>query len=224
MVFREQFPVNKQFMEVEIMEERFDLFPQKAIFWPAEHALLLSDLHLGKINHFRRAGIPVPAKANDHNLEVFIDLIRGCKPKRIVCLGDLFHSHYNAEWEVFGEVVRHFSDIRFDLVVGNHDIMGKYQYARKGIALHDSLRIGRFLLTHHPLEHVEEGTYNMAGHIHPGVSLKGRGRQVLTLPCFYFSERQAYLPAFGKFTGLAKIAPKKKDRVFIVTDDRVISV
>lgn len=211
-------------MDVEILGEKFGLYPQKAIFWKSQDCLLLSDLHLGKINHFRKAGIPVPAKANDHNLEVFIDLINICKPKRIICLGDLFHSHYNAEWEVFGEVVRHFSSISIELVQGNHDIMGKYQYSRKGIAVHDTLRLGNFLLTHHPLETIPEATYNIAGHIHPGVSLVGRGRQAMTLPCFYFSERQALLPAFGKFTGLAKIAPKKQDKVFVVTEDRVIEV
>ena len=211
-------------MDVEILDEQFGLYPQKAIFWKSQDTLLLSDLHLGKINHFRKAGIPVPSKANDHNLEVFIDLIQVCKPKRIVCLGDLFHSHYNAEWEVFGEVVRHFSAIQFELVLGNHDIMGKYQYERKGILLHDTLRMGRFLLTHHPLESVQEGDYNFAGHIHPGVCLKGKGRQAMTLPCFYFGDRQALLPAFGKFTGLAKIAPKKDDKVYIVAEDKVLLV
>jgi len=211
-------------MDVHILNEEFGLYPQKAIFWKSQDMLLLSDLHLGKINHFRKAGIPVPSKANDHNLELFIDLVQMCNPKRIVCLGDLFHSHYNAEWEVFGEVVKHFSSINFDLVLGNHDIMGKYQYHRKGIALHDTLRIGNFLLTHHPLESVPEGIYNFAGHIHPGVSLRGRGRQAITLPCFYFGDRQAFLPAFGKFTGLARIAPKKKDKIYIVAENKVMFV
>jgi len=211
-------------MEVEILDELFILFPQKAIFWKSQDTLLISDLHLGKINHFRKAGIPVPAKANDHNLEVLVDLIGLCHPEKIICLGDLFHSHYNAEWEVFGELVNHFSSINFQLVQGNHDIMGRYQYSRKGIEVHDSLQIGKFLLTHHPLETVPDGFYNIAGHLHPGVSLRGKGRQALTLPCFYFSERQAFLPAFGKFTGLAKIAPRKEDRVFIVAENKVMSV
>ena len=211
-------------MDVEILEEKFGLFPQKAVFWKSQDTLLLSDLHLGKINHFRKAGIPVPQKANDHNVEVLVDLIQMCKPRRIVCLGDLFHSHYNAEWEVFGEVVKHFSSITFDLVLGNHDIMGQYQYKRKGIVLHDQLRIGKFLLTHHPLESVPEGVYNMAGHIHPGVFLKGKGRQAVTLPCFYFGDNQAFLPAFGNFTGLARIAPKKEDKVYIVAENKVILV
>lgn len=211
-------------MDIEILEEHFVLYPQKAIFWKAQNALLLSDLHLGKINHFRRAGVPVPSKANDHNLEVLIDLVRLCKPSRIVCLGDLFHSHYNAEWEVFGEVVKHFSPITFELVLGNHDIMGEYQYRRKGIHIHDSLTIGKFLLTHHPLESVPQGAYNIAGHLHPGVSLRGRGRQAMTLPCFFFGENQALLPAFGKFTGLARITPRKEDKVYVVAEEKVVLV
>jgi len=211
-------------MDIEILDEQFGLYPQKAIFWKSQNTLLLSDLHLGKINHFRKAGIPVPQKANDHNLEIFIDLIQLCKPGRVVCLGDLFHSHYNAEWEVFGEVVKHFSSIAFELVLGNHDIMGHYQYERKGIRVHETLCMGKFLLTHHPLDTVPVGMYNFAGHIHPGVSLKGKGRQAMTLPCFYFGDRQAYLPAFGKFTGLARIAPKKEDKVYIVAENKVMFV
>lgn len=211
-------------MEVEVFEEQFGLYPQKAIFWKSQGALLISDLHLGKINHFRKAGIPVPAKANDHNLEILMELIDACRPKRVVCLGDLFHSYYNTEWEVFGELVNHYRPIQFELVQGNHDVMGSYQYSRKGIKVHDSLRIGSFLLTHHPLETIPTGLYNIAGHIHPGVSLRGRGKQAITLPCFYFGDRQALLPAFGKFTGLARIAPKKSDRVFIVAEDKVLAV
>ena len=211
-------------MDIEILDEQFVLYPQKAIFWKSQNALLISDLHLGKINHFRRAGIAVPSKANDHNLEVLIDVVKLCNPERIICLGDLFHSHYNAEWEVFGEVVRYFAPINFELVLGNHDIMGKYQYSRKGIQVYDSLSIGKFMLTHHPLECVPEGKYNIAGHLHPGVSLRGRGRQAMTLPCFFFGENQAFLPAFGKFTGLARIAPKKEDKVYVVANDKVLSV
>jgi uncharacterized protein len=211
-------------MDFEIFDERIVLFPQKALFWTNQKILLLADLHLGKINHFRKSGIPVPHQANDHNLEKLMELINLTKPERIVLLGDLFHSHYNPEWEVFGELVKHFSHIPFELVLGNHDIMSERQYERKGIRIHESLVIGKFLFTHHPLEEIPEDVYNISGHIHPGVNLRGKGRQSITLPCFYFGSRQAYLPAFGSFTGLALIAPKKQDKVFVVADNKVMSV
>lgn len=211
-------------MEIEILNEPMELFPQKALFWKKHSILFLADLHLGKINHFRKSGIAVPRRANDHNLELLIEVIEKASPQRIICLGDLFHSHYNPEWEVFGEVVRHFSNLSFELVLGNHDIMSERQYERKGIAVHDDLIIGPFLFTHHPLESIPENLYNMAGHIHPGVNLTGKGRQSVTLPCFYFGKRQALLPAFGMFTGLARIAPKKEDRVFVIADNKIMLV
>jgi DNA ligase-associated metallophosphoesterase len=211
-------------MEIEIHGEVLGMFPQKALFWKKHRILFMADLHLGKINHFRKSGIAVPSKANDHNLEVFMEVVGLTKPSRIICLGDLFHSHYNPEWEVFGEVIRHYSDISFELVLGNHDIMSERQYERKNIKVYEELTIDKFLFTHHPLDNIPENLYNMSGHIHPGVHLRGKGRQSVTLPCFYFGERQAFLPAFGKFTGLAMIAPKKDDRIYVVADNKIMSV
>ncbi len=210
--------------QVEVFGEQFELFPQRAVFWPAEGILLLADLHLGKINHFRRSGIALPVKANDRNIELLIELIHATRPTRVICAGDLFHSHYNPEWEVFGEVVKHFSAISFELVLGNHDIMSDLQYLRKGIVLHEALQIRKFIFTHHPQEVIAEGFYNIAGHIHPGVYLRGKGRQSVMLPCFYFGQRQGLLPAFGMFTGLARISPVRHDKVFAIVEDKIMEV
>jgi DNA ligase-associated metallophosphoesterase len=211
-------------MKVEISGEVFELLFQKALYWPRFNTLMLADLHLGKINHFRKSGIPLPSKANDRNIELLVDLVHLVRPERILCLGDLFHSYYNPEWEVFGELVKHFREVSFELVLGNHDIMSDLQYQRKGIRVHERLLIDNFVLTHHPLEEVETGYYNLAGHIHPGVSLYGRGKQSVTLPCFHFGRHQALLPAFGVFTGLAKIRPVKDDKVFVILEDKILEV
>jgi DNA ligase-associated metallophosphoesterase len=211
-------------MKVEISGEEFELLFHKALYWPRMNTLLLADLHLGKINHFRKSGIPLPSRANDRNIELLVDVIYKVRPQRVLCLGDLFHSYYNPEWEVFGEVVKNFAEISFELVLGNHDIMSDLQYERKGIRLHEQLVLGNFILTHHPLEEVAAGYYNFAGHIHPGVCLHGKGRQALTLPCFYFGRHHALLPAFGVFTGLAKIRPMKDDKVFVILEDKIMEV
>lgn len=211
-------------MRVEISGEEFELLHQKGLYWPRERALLLADLHLGKINHFRKAGIPIPARANERNIEILMEMIHQVSPERILCLGDLFHSHYNPEWEVFGEVVRHYGHIRFELILGNHDIMSELQYNRKGIVLHQELTIRNFVLTHHPQEKIAPGYYNFAGHIHPGICLYGKGKQALTLPCFYIGKQQALLPAFGVFTGLARVRPMKEDKVFVIADNKILDV
>lgn len=218
-------------MEIKIAGESLQLLPQKAVFWPARRILLLADLHLGKVNHFRRAGIPVPVQANRRNLELIVDLVNLTKPVRLICLGDLFHSHYNPEWESFGELINHFRATSFELVMGNHDIMSEQQYKRKGIIVHDRLEINPFILTHHPDESDEAkpqptggAWYNLAGHLHPGVTMRGSGRQAVTLPCFHFGEHSGLLPAFGAFTGLARIKPGKDDKVFVVADWKIIAV
>jgi uncharacterized protein len=216
-------------METTIAGERLQLFPQKAIFWPLKKVLFLADLHLGKINHFRRAGIPVPTRANDRNLELIVDLVNHTRPERFICLGDLFHSHYNPEWEAFGELIKHFRGTSFELVMGNHDIMSDQQYQRKGIVVHEQLHMAPFLLTHHPLETTgtkanQQSGYNLAGHLHPGVTMRGAGKQSVTLPCFYFGRHSGLLPAFGTFTGLARIKPQKEDKVYVIADEKIIPV
>lgn len=211
-------------MEVEVAGEVLELLPQKAIYWGSEKILLLADIHLGKINHFRKSGIPVPTKANDKNIEIMVDLLWQKKPDRVICLGDLFHSHYNPAWEVFGEMVKHFTTVSFELVMGNHDIMSALQYQRKGIKVFDSLPLKSFLFTHHPLEEVDTAAYNLAGHIHPGVMLTGKGKQHVRLPCFYFGKNQGVLPAFGMFTGLALVKPKIEDKIFVIAENKIITV
>ncbi len=212
-------------INIELAGEVLTLFPEKAIWLKSHKILLISDLHFGKINHFRKAGIAVPTKANEKNIEILIDLMNETSPQRVLFLGDLFHSTYNSEWEVLGQVLNHFSASKFELVRGNHDILSLQQYERLFIQVHESpITINSLVLSHEPLESVPLGSYNLAGHLHPGVRLHGRGRQALTLPCFYFGADQGLLPAFGSFTGLACIMPKKNDRVYVLMGDKIQQV
>ena len=212
-------------MHVEVGNLSLELLPQKAVYLPSERILLIADLHLGKVNHYRKAGYPVPIKANDENTTVLIDLLNHHKPERMVFLGDLFHSHYNEEWEVLGQVMRHFQSTSFELVMGNHDIMSTLQYERHNVVIHrEELRIGKLLLTHAPLEKGEAGFYNIAGHIHPGARLYGKGRQALLLPCFHFGKDHGLLPAFGSFTGLYPIRVAKGDQVYVIAEQEIIEV
>jgi len=211
-------------MLVSIRDFEFELSPDKCLYWPAKKVLMVADLHLGKINHFRMSGVAVPPKANDTNTAVLIDVVNRFRPERVLFLGDLFHSHYNPEWEVLGQVVRHFSQCSFELVMGNHDIMSTLQYERHGLITHQSLQLETLLLTHVPEEECDPGLYNLAGHIHPGARLQGKGRQTMVVPCFHFGKQVGILPAFGSFTGLFPVQPKRNDRVFVIAEDSIIEV
>lgn len=211
-------------LQVSVANEVLSLLPQRMLFWEAQSMLVIADLHLGKVNHFRKAGIAVPIQANAKNLEELVSGIQKTKPTRVLFLGDLFHSHYNDEWEAIGQLIKHFSGISFELVLGNHDVLSEYQYVKHGIVLHEELTINPFLFTHHPLEDFKGELYNLSGHLHPGVKLVGKGKQQLTLPCFYFGKHQGLLPAFGVFTGMALITHKKSDQVFVIVENEILKI
>lgn len=211
-------------MKLLIDNRNVEFLYEKALFYTDRKILILGDLHFGKTNHFRRAGLPVPSGANRKNNETLIDLLARLKPERTIFLGDLFHSHYNEEWESVGQIIRHYVACRFDLVRGNHDIMSAQQYSRYQINVCDHLDIDSFWFTHEPLdfEKIPDGKINVAGHIHPGAHLQGKGRQAITLPCFWLSSRQLILPAFGSFTGLASVHPQEGEKIFIVLENKIM--
>ena len=147
--------------------------------------------------------------------------------REVLFLGDLFHSDYNKDWEVFGELIALYPDLRFQLVSGNHDILDKKHYERLGIIVHSQqLRLEPFIFTHEPLEEesIESKLYNLAGHIHPGVRLRGKGRQSHRSACFFFGKKSGILPAFGSFTGLHTLEVKAGDQVFVIVENKVIPV
>jgi metallophosphoesterase superfamily enzyme len=90
----------------------------------------------------------------------------------------------------------------------------------------EKVEIGHWILTHEPMERrdIPLGKINMAGHLHPGARLEGKGRQGITLPCFWFAPNQLILPAFGSFTGLATIRPSEQDHVYIIIENKVMEI
>ena len=203
--------------------EELSLLPEKAIYWPKEQLLLIADLHLGKVEHFRKAGIAVPAEAGEANYHVLQELILEHSPKRVIFLGDLFHSNYNYDWELFSDFLESHDNVSFELIKGNHDILHKSQYDRVDMIIHqESLIVGPFLFTHDPV--IPEEHYNLCGHIHPCYKMKGKSRQYLRLPCFYFGQQGGILPALGSFTGMHAVTTQDGDNVYVVADDQIIQV
>ena len=205
------------------MEEQLLLHPEAALFWPRASLLVISDLHLGKTDHFRKNGIALPGNLILHELERIDALIGQFEPREVLFLGDLFHSFYNASWEKVVEFTGARTDIEFSLVEGNHDIMEDDHYSRaligsKGIV---DLR-PPFLFAHDRIDDLPEGTYGVFGHIHPGVRLGGQGMQRVTLPAFIFGKDHLLMPAFGAFTGLAKIYPNESDNVFAIAEGKIL--
>ena len=208
-------------MRIDLKGEQFLLLKEYAAFWENRNALLIADLHIGKIAHFRKNGIPAPANADKDNLWRLADIILTHKPQQVIFLGDLFHSHLNAAWDVFVDFLRGFPKVEFVLVKGNHDILPESLFIESGLKVVSELELRPFLFTH---DASKTDLYNIHGHIHPGVSLRGTGRQRMTLPCFYFGLEFGVFPSFGAFTGLYKIKPVKEDRIFVSTGNEIVEV
>jgi DNA ligase-associated metallophosphoesterase len=206
------------------------LSPERSIFWEDEKALILSDSHFGKTGHFRKSGIALPQAVFLEDLQRLFNLLQFYKPERLIVVGDLFHSRSNKEHLLFEKWRNDFLQLEIMLVKGNHDILHRDWYVQTNIQVFDEalLRINTFAFTHDHL-HIEnfpqqEDAYFFTGHLHPGISIKGKSRQHLSFPCFYFNERFAVLPAFSKFSGLAMIDRKKTDNVFAIVNGELIEL
>jgi DNA ligase-associated metallophosphoesterase len=210
-----------------LLEQDLALLPQKAIYWRQQKALIAADVHLGKVGHFRKAGIAVPRDMEQSELSVLSDLVYEHKPEKLILLGDFFHSDINSDWDWLVLWRSQFPKLEIILVKGNHDIIDENHYKKLNIIIVDELLTGPFLMLHHPLaldELKNAAGYVFCGHIHPGISLTGKARQHITLPCFAFGDNQAILPSFGTFTGRVAIRSNKTDRIFAIANDKVLAI
>lgn len=198
-----------------------ELLPQKAIYWHDTQTLIVSDLHLGKASHFRKHGLPIPMESGIDDLQQLGLLLDIYKPQRLLILGDLFHSDYNQEWEYFGALRKRYSDIVFQLVRGNHDILQDHHYATYDIKLHAKTHTENDFIFSHDFVPLKEHEFSISGHIHPGFELHGKGRQSITLPCFYKKKNTLVMPAFGRLTGLAHMPHAADSEVFVLTEEKV---
>ncbi len=211
-------------------DQHFWLSPERVIFWEDEKALILSDSHFGKTGHFRKAGVPVPQNIFLEDLQRLFNLLQFYKPEQLIVVGDLFHSKSNKEHLLFEKWINDFTQLEVLLVKGNHDILntGWYDQVKINVFAEEPLRIRNLAFIHHyaDIEKFPQHTdaYFLTGHLHPGISIRGKSRQHLSFPCFYFNEAFGVLPAFSKFSGLALINKKKTDNVFAIVNSELIEL
>jgi len=211
-------------MELEIIGERIVLSHERAMLWPKEATLFLSDPHFGKASHFRVHGIPVPAGSTEDDVARIERLSEGIE--RIVILGDFFHAptgRQSGTMEVLAAWCKRMGGKELLLVRGNHDERAGDPDDSFGIrAVDGPFHVGPFVLTHHP--HQPGTGYCLSGHLHPGVRIESPGAGKMKLPCFVVGARRAILPAFGTFTGIARVKPLEGDRFYVVGPEQVFAL
>lgn len=212
-------------MTISCRDEELILAKERAVFLPRERLLAISDLHLGKAAHFRKAGIQVPSTLAQSDLTRLSNLLDQFQPQTLLINGDMLHHEHNTDVDDFERWKQQYAELDFVLVKGNHDRLDEESYRQLGIKIYDpSYCTVKFCFIHDSVRCKEEQLYPISGHIHPGVTLVGKAKQSLRFPCFYFGTNYAILPAFSAFTGLSMVKPNANDQVFAVTPQKVVKV
>lgn len=211
-------------MEIEVRGRSFQLLWQKAIWWQEKNRLIISDLHVGKVEHFRNSGIGLPPSAGSLTIDRLSALIEQYHPAEVIFLGDLFHSRANSAVENFRRSITEKYNCSFKLVIGNHDILPLTMYDNLKIEVSEDIIVDGICLAHEIPEDTAEELFYMGGHVHPAVRISGKGRQSETLSCFCISERGLLLPAFGYFTGRHVVSPQPGTRVIAIAGTTLFDI
>ena len=169
-----------------------------ALHWPAEHALLVADLHLEKASWFARLGQFLPPYDSVATLTALAELVRATGVKTLYCLGDSFHDRFGCDRLPEGAralLLEMTDKLDWVWILGNHD-PGFADHC--GGRLVEELCVKGIVLRHEadPADPRPE----MSGHYHPKLRVNVRGRRV-SRRCFVASKTKMILPAFGSLTG-----------------------
>lgn len=208
---------------VRLAGEELWLLPQKAIFWPAQQALLIADAHFGKAAAYRKLGQPVPQGTTSQNIAALDAMLVALPCRQLIFLGDFLHgrgSHAIATLKALEEWRARHNNVHMTLIRGNHDLSAGDPPASLNLSVvSEPLLLGPFALQHEPVPHPQR--YVLAGHVHPVYRLNGRGRQSLRLACFKIGEQMSLLPAFGAFTGGYQVMQDANCRIFVIGDNEI---
>ena len=217
--------MSEERLALELAGEQLIVDAQRALLWPRTRTAFLADLHLGKSDIFRRAGIPIPEGHDATDLQRIDALVRRYDLARIVVLGDFLHGRSEAS-AAYAKLFAQWRETRNDLevivIAGNHDRFEAFSDAWNVSWVREGERVGPFVCRHHP-EPSPEG-FVLAGHVHPVMFLYGSARERVRMPILWLRNGLAVLPSFGSFTGGAEVIPSPGDAIYGFAAQRVWKV
>src|SRR6478672_860389 len=178
--------------------ETFAASADGALYWPAQQALLVADLHLEKASWFARLGQFLPPYDSHATLTALAEQVERSGATRLYCLGDSFHDRFGCDR--LGAAARELltgltSRLDWSWIVGNHD-PGFADHC--GGSILDEVELGGIVLRHEAVR--GESRPEISGHFHPKLRVNLRGRHV-SRRCFVKSSTKIIMPAFGSLTG-----------------------
>jgi len=206
--------------------ETVELHADRAVHWPRAKVLFVADVHLGKAAAFRAGGVAVPRGATAHDLRRLATLVARTQSAHLVILGDLLHAAASRVAALDAAFLRWrdaHASLAITLVRGNHDRSAGDLPVGWGVAtVPDPHPLAPFVLCHEPAS--PRTGYALCGHVHPGVRIAGGVRESIRLPCFVVGRRRLLLPAFGRLTGLALVAPAAGETVIAIAGTRLFAL
>lgn len=205
---------------LELVSEPVELLGDRALHWPARHRLLIADLHLGKADVFRRAGIGLPAGGTNHDLERLTGLLQVTGANELWILGDILHgpappTAWRGQWDAWRQ--RH-ADVRIVGIIGNHD--RALANTPLGMELmEDGFEDGPFALRHDPSPHPR--LHVICGHLHPLAAMPGMRRR---WPAFWLRPGLTVLPAFSYFTAGVVAEPRTGEQLVACVEGDAIAL
>ena len=199
-----------------------EMLPSRALFIPSTKELFISDIHLGKAEYFQQNGIPLTNNSDDYNLARIKTIVKKHNPKKLIILGDLFHSRHSISNNLRNKVkiLPKMLNTKIQLVIGNHDIGCKVE----NIKLLDFIKTKNLIFSHEPINYLEKNTLNICGHYHPKLYLSD-SKDKLSFRCFAMDTNKniLYLPAFGDLTG-GHLCKKSFKKWAIISEKEILEI
>lgn len=169
-----------------------------ALYWPAERALIVSDLHLEKGSSYAQRGVMLPPYDTRQTLQRLAEAIDRWNPDTVIALGDSLHDCNGAE-RMAGDDLATLRILQEDRewiwVTGNHDPVIA---ARLGGDVVAAITVEGISFRHEPRP--GRVSHEVAGHYHPAAKVSLHGH-TFRRPCFVGNGLRLVLPAFGSFCG-----------------------
>lgn len=207
-------------IETVIAGETVVLSGKRGLFWPRFSRLLIADLHLGKGDIMRRAGIPIPVGGTQSDLSRLSELVAQFSPESIWVLGDMVHGRMNpSEWlSQWNRWQISNNNVEVCVLRGNHDYMIMPETLGVRVLPPDLVE-EPFAFRHKPGKVANK--HVICGHIHPVAKVPGLRRR---WPSFVLDSYLTILPAFSQFTGGSVVGPSLEERIIVCVEGMAVEV
>jgi len=199
-----------------------EMLPSRALFIHKTRELLICDVHLGKADYFQKNGIPLTNNSDEDNFSRIQKIVKIYEPKKVIVLGDLFHSKYSISDSLKNkvEILPKILNAEIELIIGNHDLGCEI----KNLSFLNYKKYEKIILSHEPIKSKDDDFLNICGHYHPKLYLKDTNDK-LSFRCFAMDQKKRilYLPAFGDLTG-GYPCKKSFKKWAIISDKEILKI